>query len=64
MREVSNLPQPGGAPETQGSWFKGYAWTVLFCDCGEHLGWRFTATNPGAQPDSFYGIRRSTIEWQ
>lgn len=52
-----------GIPTAENSWFKGYAWTVIFCRCGEHLGWQFTAMNPRLRPDSFYGVRRSGIEW-
>ena len=33
-----------GIPETQHSWFPGYAWTICNCRlCGAHLGWHFTA---------------------
>lgn len=32
---------------------------LLHCrTCGQHLGWRFTATRPGLMPRSFWGIRR------
>ncbi|CAN0446632.1 unnamed protein product, partial [Ectocarpus fasciculatus] len=35
-------------PRAQHSWFPGYAWTCAYCaHCPEHLGWRFTAINPG-----------------
>ena len=62
VREVSNVHM-AGRPTAENSWFKGYAWTVVFCGCGEHLGWRFTAINPRLRPENFYGIRRSAIEW-
>jgi hypothetical protein len=29
-------------PSTDSSWFRGYAWTIAYCQCGSHLGWRFT----------------------
>ena len=62
LREVHN-ELVGGESETENTWFKGYAWTAMSCGCGEHLGWRFTASSPSLQPDSFYGILRSAIEW-
>lgn len=48
-----------GGPETAHSWFPGYAWTIAHCgSCGQHMGWRFTATRPGLSPRHFWGIRR------
>lgn len=62
LRQMHNLPG-GGEPETENTWFSGYAWTVVYCGCGEHLGWHFTTIRPSAQPATFYGIHRSAIEW-
>ena len=28
---------------TQDSWFPGYGWTIMYCSCFSHLGWKFTA---------------------
>ncbi|GAB4813547.1 hypothetical protein N2152v2_000593 [Parachlorella kessleri] len=52
-----------GSPQTDSSWFPGYAWTVAYCRrCWRHLGWRFTAVTAGLQPRCFYGLRRCTIQ--
>ena len=51
-----------GCPETQHSWFPGYAWAICNCRlCGAHLGWHFTAAEPGLQPLEFWGLRRSAL---
>lgn len=51
-----------GRPETENSWFPGYAWTIAYCrSCSQHLGWRFTATRQSLSPREFWGLRRSTI---
>ncbi|WIA30276.1 hypothetical protein OEZ86_000366 [Tetradesmus obliquus] len=51
-----------GQPETAHSWFPGYAWTIAYCGtCGQHLGWRFTAVEPGLSPRLFWGIRRQVL---
>ena len=40
------------APETEWSWFGGYAWQVVLCSgCATHLGWSYTGQN-----DVFYGL--------
>lgn len=52
-----------GSPQTESSWFPGFAWTVAYCRaCWHHLGWRFTAVQPGLRPASFWGLRRSAIQ--
>lgn len=39
-----------------------YAWTIAYCGtCGQHLGWRFTAVEPGLSPRLFWGIRRQVL---
>lgn len=44
------------------SWFPGYAWTIASCrECGQHLGWRFTATRTGLMPQAFWGLRRACV---
>ncbi|KXZ45021.1 hypothetical protein GPECTOR_59g628 [Gonium pectorale] len=51
-----------GRPETEHSWFPGYAWTIANCAaCGQHMGWRFTAVAPGLQPAVFWGLRRAAV---
>lgn len=66
-----------GAPETQDSWFPGYAWTIAncpTCGCGVlgtckqvqavrrgHLGWRFSAAQPDLSPREFWGLRRDRL---
>jgi len=40
-----------GKPETEASWFDGYAWTVSACPrCGRHLGWKFTLVDDAQCP--------------
>ncbi|RWS28543.1 protein cereblon-like isoform X1 [Leptotrombidium deliense] len=52
-----------GRSSTEQSWFPGYAWTICKCsECGNHMGWKFTATNKKLKPESFWGICRSAIE--
>ncbi|GBG76201.1 hypothetical protein CBR_g21950 [Chara braunii] len=52
-----------GEPETENSWFPGYAWTIAHCArCRTHMGWRFTAVQQGLLPKFFWGIRRSQLE--
>jgi Lon protease-like protein len=51
------------APETNFSWFKGYAWQLIYCQrCDAHLGWRFTASPLPLRPSSFFGLRRASIQ--
>lgn len=51
-----------GEPETEHSWFPGYAWTIAYCaGCANHLGWMFTAAQPNLVPGSFWGLRRPAI---
>jgi len=51
-----------GQPSTDHSWFPGYAWTITECGrCGDHIGWKFTATSRRLSPDKFYGISRRNI---
>ena len=61
LREATNL-EAVGRPQRENSWFNGYAWTIVYCgECGDHLGWLFTAARRELQPRRFYGIRRSAI---
>ncbi|KAG1659658.1 hypothetical protein FOA52_007245 [Chlamydomonas sp. UWO 241] len=51
-----------GRPETEHSWFPGYAWTIANCrTCRDHLGWRFDASVPGLVPARFWGLRRPAL---
>ncbi|KAK3030200.1 hypothetical protein RJ639_038710 [Escallonia herrerae] len=51
-----------GNPDTEYSWFPGYAWTIAYCGtCRHQMGWRFTATNKKLKPQTFYGIRSSQV---
>lgn len=49
-------------PSTEMSWFPGYAWTIVHCTCGNHLGWQFhwTGRLPHT-PQSFFGFRRAEV---
>ncbi|XP_030530618.1 uncharacterized protein LOC115741052 [Rhodamnia argentea] len=51
-----------GRPNTDYSWFPGYAWTITNCaTCESHMGWLFTATNNKLKPRLFWGIRSSQV---
>lgn len=48
---------------TDFSWFKGYAWRLLFCErCLAHLGWRFEGAGEGDEPNEFFGLVVRAIE--
>ena len=67
LREIITLMraqglQIVGPPTTEFSWFAGFAWEVAYCaNCGNHLGWQFTAVSDGAEPKLFYGLLRSEL---
>ncbi|GMI23312.1 hypothetical protein TrRE_jg4045 [Triparma retinervis] len=65
LRSVSSsVALEASLPTLTDTWFPGYAWTVLYCGCGEHLGWKFTLIPPAERGDSvteFYGIRASAL---
>mgnify|MGYP002637316760 CR=1 FL=1 len=51
-----------GSPSTEHSWFPGWAWHIVLCSrCGSHLGWQFSATKAGLQPEVFYGLTRDAV---
>jgi cereblon len=56
-----------GAPQTENSWFPGYAWILAKCQgCHlirreQHMGWRFVAVDPDTRPQTFWGIRRTQL---
>ncbi|KAK2534580.1 Crbn [Columba livia] len=51
-----------GRPSTEHSWFPGYAWTIAQCRiCGNHMGWKFTATKKDLSPQKFWGLTRSAL---
>jgi cereblon len=51
-----------GPPTTEFTWFAGYAWEVAYCEsCARHLGWRFSAVEPAAELDTFYGLLCSEV---
>ncbi|KAG0578077.1 hypothetical protein M758_5G197300 [Ceratodon purpureus] len=56
-----------GAPQTENSWFPGYAWILAKCQgCylnrrEQHMGWRFIAVDPDTRPQTFWGIRRTQL---
>lgn len=40
-----------------------YAWTIAECaQCGNHLGWRFTAVKRGLSPSKFWGLTRKALK--
>lgn len=40
-----------------------YAWTIAECaQCGNHLGWRFTAAKRGLSPSKFWGLTRAALK--
>eukprot|EP00899_Mesostigma_viride_P010433 jgi/Mesvir1/19391/Mv10426-RA.1 len=67
VRHVSGL-QLEGDPQTEHSWFPGYAWTIAYCGrCGEHMGWRFTrvrnsSTSKRASFSGGGGSQRAAME--
>mmetsp|Transcript_10124 Transcript_10124/g.20712 ORF Transcript_10124/g.20712 Transcript_10124/m.20712 type:complete len:508 (+) Transcript_10124:241-1764(+) len=60
-------------PTLQDTWFPGYAWTILYCRCRGHLGWKFTLIRGtadsvalerspnGAVVKEFFGVRASAL---
>lgn len=56
-----------GRPSFEHSWFPGYMWTIILCNCGMHLGWYFSGNSllerrPGIDPPLvFFGIRRVAL---
>ena len=56
-----------GRPSFEHSWFPGYMWTIILCNCGMHLGWYFSGragreSRPGIDPPLvFFGIRRVAL---
>lgn len=60
--EVDNAALQG-EPEVAHSWFPGYAWTIAVCeDCGNHLGWKFTAAGGvERRPAAFWGLRNEAF---
>ena len=50
-----------GQPTEEHSYFRQYAWTILECANGHHVGWKYTATHPSVQPESFVGLSRNAI---
>lgn len=42
--------------------FDRYAWTIAQCRiCGNHMGWKFTATKKDMSPQKFWGLTRSAL---
>ncbi|XP_065207678.1 protein cereblon [Planococcus citri] len=61
LKKVKNT-YAQGPPETQYSWFPGYAWSILSCkSCQYHLGWKFTACSDNLTPSEFWGIKNSSV---
>nr|XP_046493042.1 protein cereblon isoform X1 [Neodiprion pinetum] len=48
-------------PCTDFSWFPGYAWTIASCNCGVHMGWKFTAVQSDLRPVAFWGLTRKSL---
>ncbi|MFP3870899.1 MAG: cereblon family protein [Syntrophobacteria bacterium] len=39
------------------TWFAGYCWRLAFCrQCGQHLGWHYSAVSGSRRPGHFWGI--------
>ena len=47
-----------GRPSLEHTWFAGYSWQACECQCGLHLGWRYTSA-PAAP---FYGLRVEAVK--
>lgn len=40
-----------------------YAWTVATCkNCGDHMGWKFTAVQNNLKPKAFWGLIRKSLK--
>ncbi|KAH8945724.1 hypothetical protein BDL97_12G055300 [Sphagnum fallax] len=56
-----------GAPQTENSWFPGYAWVLAKCNTCQaigvekHMGWHFKAIDSNMHPKSFWGIWRTQL---
>jgi cereblon len=66
VHDMITLSQVAGAlltsePDTAHSWFPGWAWTIAHCRCGQHLGWKFSATQRALKPRVFWGLRRDVL---
>ncbi|XP_012267633.2 protein cereblon [Athalia rosae] len=49
-------------PQTEYSWFPGYAWTIALCKgCHGHMGWKFTAVHSDLRPQAFWGLTRKSL---
>jgi hypothetical protein len=46
-----------GAATEEHTWFPGYQWSFAFChNCGQHLGWLYTAVSRQTRPGEFWGL--------
>ena len=51
-----------GTPTARDSWFPGYLWTIIVCgNCRQHLGWKFTASEPHLKPPKFFGLTSQSL---
>ncbi len=46
------------------TWFSGYTWRVGVCgSCTTHVGWRFEAQIPGAEPPEFVAVSQAAVRF-
>jgi len=56
LGEAANLIGASASTEAH-TWFEGYAWRPVACaSCQQLLGWRYEASSPGLEPQTFFGL--------
>lgn len=52
-----------GEPALSDSWFSGFSWQIVYCDCcGEHLGWYYQGIMEANARQYFYGLIGNRIK--
>ncbi len=51
-----------GEPCSEHSYFRNYAWTIVECAHGHHVGWLYTSYRGNPTPASFIGFSRDRID--
>jgi hypothetical protein len=52
-----------GEPSSDHSYFRNYAWTILECACGNHVGWLYSSYRGSPVPSSFMAFRAIESTW-
>eukprot|EP00042_Codosiga_hollandica_P039438 m.330660 g.330660 ORF g.330660 m.330660 type:complete len:221 (+) comp55612_c0_seq9:511-1173(+) len=65
VKTCTDAIRPVGRSSVKDTWFPGFSWTIIYCECGMHLGWWFRTAGQDTEPlDQFYGLRRSSVVTQ